>query len=55
MGPAMKGCEMALKGEHRLRKEINSKHFKALLLKVHFVISNYAKPRESNCEKIKKC
>lgn len=55
MGPAMKGCEMALKGEHRLRKEIGSKHFKAVLLKVHFVISNYTKPRESNCEKIKKC
>lgn len=53
MGPAMKGCEMALKGEHRLRKEISSKHFRALLLKVHFVISNYAKARESNREKIK--
>lgn len=49
----MKGSEMPLKGEHRFEKERSSKRFKALLLKVHFVFSNYTKSRELRCEKIK--
>lgn len=51
MGPAMRGFEMPLEVEHRFQKERNSKHFKALLLKVHFVIRNYTKSRELSCEK----
>lgn len=53
MGQAMKGYEMPLKGEHRFQKERSSKHLKSLLLKVHFVISNYTKSREFSCKKIK--
>lgn len=51
MWAATKGCEMPLKGEHRFQKERISKHFEALLLKVQFAISSYAKSRELSCAK----